>query len=92
MFQLSADEVLVLRSQSATSNVGRGGRRFRPYAFTEHGAVMLASLLNTPIAVAASPPGRCDWRRRSIVARRPSRRAPHGGFVEVATTPAASVG
>jgi hypothetical protein len=54
MFQLTADEVLVLRSQSATSNSGRGGRRFRPFAFTEHGAVMLASVLSTPVAVAAS--------------------------------------
>lgn len=33
---------------------GRGGRRYRPYAFTEHGAVMLASVLNSPVAVEAS--------------------------------------
>ena len=32
---------------------GRGGRRHRPNAFTEHGAVMLASVLNTPFAVQA---------------------------------------
>ena len=37
-----------------TSNMGRGGRRYFPYAFTEHGAVMLASVLNTPQAVEAS--------------------------------------
>ena len=37
VFQLTADEVRLLRSQIATSNKGRGGRRTRPYAFTEHG-------------------------------------------------------
>ena len=31
-----------------------GGRRYTPYAFTEHGAVMLASVLNSPIAIEAS--------------------------------------
>lgn len=54
MFQLTAVEATRLRSQIATSKPGRGGRRFLPYAFTEHGAVMLASVLSTPIAVAAS--------------------------------------
>jgi hypothetical protein len=54
MFQLIAEEVNVLRSQIATSKPGRGGRRYLPYAFTEHGAIMLASVLNTPIAVQAS--------------------------------------
>lgn len=41
-----------LKSQSATSK--RGGRRTLPYAFTEHGAVMLASVLNSKQAIAAS--------------------------------------
>lgn len=54
MFQLTHEETATLRSQSATSNSGRGGRRYRPYAFTEHGAVMLASVLNSPVAVQAS--------------------------------------
>ena len=54
MFQLSAQEAENLRSQFATSSGGHGGRRFRPYAFTEHGAVMLASVLNSKIAVEAS--------------------------------------
>ena len=54
MFQLTAEETESLRSQFATSNVGRGGRRYLPYAFTEHGAVMLASVLNSEIAVEAS--------------------------------------
>ena len=34
MFQLTAEEVTYLRSQFATSNKGRGGRRYAPYAFT----------------------------------------------------------
>ncbi len=53
MFRLSAKEVVALRSQSVTSN-DRGGRRYPPYAFTEHGVVMLANLLNSPRAVAVS--------------------------------------
>ena len=54
MFQLTSAEARALRSQFATSNGGRGGRRTRPYAFTEHGAVMLASVLNSRVAVQAS--------------------------------------
>jgi hypothetical protein len=54
MFQLSGEETQALRSQFATSKGGRGGRRYRPNAFTEHGAVMLASVLNSPVAVQAS--------------------------------------
>src|SRR5438093_12052708 len=37
MFRLTAEETARLRSQFVTSNVGRGGRRYLPYAFTEHG-------------------------------------------------------
>jgi phage regulator Rha-like protein len=54
MFQLSPEEAKALRSQFATSKRGRGGRRYRPYAFTEHGTVMLASVLNSSVAVQAS--------------------------------------
>jgi phage regulator Rha-like protein len=54
MFQLSEEEAQVLRSQFVTSKAGRGGRRFRPYAFTEHGAVMLANVLKSRRAVQAS--------------------------------------
>ena len=43
-----------LRSQFVTSNVGRGGRRYLPYVFTEHGAIMAASVLNSPRAVEVS--------------------------------------
>jgi hypothetical protein len=51
MFTLDSNEVEALRSQIATSNVGRGGSRYRPHAFTEHGALMAATVLNTPRAV-----------------------------------------
>ncbi|MGE3950719.1 MAG: ORF6N domain-containing protein [Pyrinomonadaceae bacterium] len=54
VFQLNDEEFESLRSQNATSNKERGGRRYLPYAFTEHGAVMLASVLNSPTAVEAS--------------------------------------
>ena len=54
LFQLTEVERESLRSQIATSNVGRGGRRYLPYAFTEHGAYMAASLLNSPRAVEVS--------------------------------------
>lgn len=54
VFQLSDDETSFLRSQIATSNKGRGGRRYNPYAFTEHGAIMAASVLNSKRAVAVS--------------------------------------
>ena len=53
MFQLTSEETEALRSQSATSK-GRGGRRYAPYAFTEHGAIMAANVLNSPRAVRAS--------------------------------------
>ena len=47
MFRLTAAEARVLRSQFATSSLGRGwgGRRYIPYAFTEHGVAMLSSML-----------------------------------------------
>lgn len=54
MFRLTAEETAALRSQFATSNVGRGGRRNSPYAFTEHGVVMLSSVLNSPRAIEMS--------------------------------------
>ena len=70
MFRLACEEVASLRSQIATSNGGaefgttalrsqfatlkRGGTRYLPYAFTEHGVIMLASVLNSPTAVRAS--------------------------------------
>lgn len=53
-FRLTEEESRALRSQSATSKEGRGGRRHKPMVFTEHGALMLASVLNSPVAVDAS--------------------------------------
>src|SRR4030043_383112 len=54
MFQLTPQEADSLRSQFATSKPERGGRRYLPYAFTEHGAIMAASVLNSPQAVRMS--------------------------------------
>jgi hypothetical protein len=53
-FRLNDEEAAALRLHFATSNKGRGGRRYRPYAFTEHGAVMLSAVLKTPLAIQAS--------------------------------------
>ncbi len=46
MFQLTHEEAMRLRSQSVMSNT-RGGRRTRPYAFTEQGVAMLSSVLRS---------------------------------------------
>jgi len=54
MFQLTKDEAEALRSQIATSKTGRGGARYLPYAFTEHGALMAASVLNSDQAIQTS--------------------------------------
>lgn len=54
MFQLEVQEVASLRSQFATSNASKGGRRYRPYVFTEHGAVMAANVLSSKVAIHAS--------------------------------------
>lgn len=52
MFQLTGEEFANLKSQIATSSWG--GRRKLPYAFTEHGAIMAASVLNSPCAIEIS--------------------------------------
>ena len=68
MFQLNKDDVANMRSQIVTLNSDDsgsilrsqfvtsrwGGTRYLPYAFTEHGIIMLASVLNSPTAVEAS--------------------------------------
>src|SRR5580698_4819007 len=51
MFQLNADELENMRSQIVTSSVGHGGRRYQPYAFTEHGVAMLSSVLASKRAI-----------------------------------------
>ncbi len=48
-FQLTADEFEILRSQIVISR-SHGGRRYRPYAFTEQGVAMLSSVLRSPQA------------------------------------------
>ena len=49
MFQLTEEEFARLRSQIVTSNAmgQRGGRRYLPFVFTEHGVLMLASVLKS---------------------------------------------
>jgi hypothetical protein len=54
MFRLTARELAGLRLQIATTKTGRGGRRSLPYAFTEHGAIMAATVLNSEQAVRMS--------------------------------------
>jgi len=55
MFQLTAEEADSLRSQFATLKTGRGQhRKYQPYVFTEHGAIMAAMVLNSPRAVEVS--------------------------------------
>jgi hypothetical protein len=51
MFQLTVEEVETLRCHLGTSKEGRGGRRYRPYAFTQEGVAMLSSVLSSPRAV-----------------------------------------
>jgi len=53
-FRLTAQENVILRSQPVTAASGRGGRRTLPFAFTEHGTIMAASVLNSPRAVEMS--------------------------------------
>ena len=55
MFQLNEEEFAALRLQIATLKSGRGQhRKYAPYVFTEHGAIMAATLLNSPRATALS--------------------------------------
>ncbi len=53
-FRLNTADVTNMMSQIATSSSQWGGHRKLHRVFTEHGAVMLASVLNSPVAVAAS--------------------------------------
>jgi phage regulator Rha-like protein len=53
-FRLSAQEWKILRSQNVISSEGHGGTRYRPYAFTEHGAIMAATVLNSERAIEMS--------------------------------------
>lgn len=53
-FQLSEQEVKILRSQNVISTAGHGGARYHPYAFTEHGVIMAATVLNSERAIEMS--------------------------------------
>ncbi len=54
VFQVTAEEESALRSHIATLERGRGEhRKYRPYAFTEHGAIMAAKLTTHDEAIAA---------------------------------------
>src|SRR5713226_10780409 len=53
-FQLSEHEFKILRSQNVISSEGHGGTRYRPYAFTEHGTIMAATVLNSKRAIEMS--------------------------------------
>lgn len=54
VFQLTGEENMELKSQTVISSGSHGGRRHAPYAFTEHGAIMAASVLNSLRAVEMS--------------------------------------
>jgi hypothetical protein len=51
IFTLTRAEYKNLRSQIATSSSAHGGRRYLPHAFTEHGAIMAATVLNSKRAI-----------------------------------------
>ncbi|MGC2446992.1 MAG: ORF6N domain-containing protein [Candidatus Sulfotelmatobacter sp.] len=53
-FQLSKHEWELLKSQNVISSVGHGGSRYLPYAFTEHGAIMAATVLSSERAIEMS--------------------------------------
>ncbi len=54
LFTLTRAEYQNLRSQNATSSSAHGGRRYLPHAFTEHGAIMAATVLNSKLAIEMS--------------------------------------
>jgi len=54
MFQLTSEEHLSLKSQFATSKVGRGGKQKQPLVFTENGVAMLSSVLSSKQAIAVN--------------------------------------
>jgi hypothetical protein len=53
-YQLNSKEFTNLRSQIVTSSSGHGGRRYRPFAFTENGVAMLSSVLRSKRAIAVN--------------------------------------
>ena len=55
-FQLTEEEYKILRSQFVTSRSAKshGGRRYRPYVFTEQGIAMLSAVLRSDVAINVS--------------------------------------
>ena len=51
MYVITNEEVMNLRSQFATSSLGYGGRRYKPFVFTEQGVAMLSSVLRSKRAI-----------------------------------------
>jgi len=51
MYELTNEEFFYWRSQFVTSNADRLGLRYPPFVFTEHGVLMLASVLNSEKAI-----------------------------------------
>jgi len=85
MFQLTAEESSSLRSQFATLKTGRGQhRKYLPYVFTEHGAIMAATILDSPRAVEINVTTAKMWRlrrpRRNVPCRPAA--APHNSWSE----------
>ncbi len=54
MFQMTPEDFQNLRSQIVISREGHGGRRYRPYVFTEQGVAMLSSVLHSQRAIAVN--------------------------------------
>ncbi|MNE32053.1 ORF6N domain protein [compost metagenome] len=51
MFEMTKEEFELWRSQFVTSKSDKKGLRYMPYCFTEHGVLMLSSVLNSPQAI-----------------------------------------
>jgi hypothetical protein len=86
MFRLTQDEAAILRSQIVTSSArGHGGRRYLPYAFTEHGVAMLSSVLRSERAVHVNIEiMRAFVRLRQIVERNGLQTGPSGSQLKAA--------
>lgn len=54
LFELTKEEDALLRSQIIASNIGRGGARYLPFAFTEQGVAMLSGILNSERAISVN--------------------------------------
>jgi hypothetical protein len=76
MFQLTVDEAAHSRSQAGISSAAHGGRRYLPYAFTEHGVAMLSAVLRSERAVSKRTRPKGPPSRRSVELPR-RRRASH---------------